>query len=258
MTHDPFGEEAPLVDINEFPKWIIYEDADYLVLNKPGWLVCHPSKNGDLSSLVGASRVYTKLDSLHLVSRLDRETSGIVILAKHKKAASVAQRALEHGLAKKEYFAIMQGAMNFSATVSQPLIEDKNSLVAIKQMCAMRKTTAKKACTYFTPQSVANNYTLCKVRIITGRKHQIRAHAQWLGYPIVGDKIYGPDETLYLDFIEKGFTDEMAKLLPMKRQALHAFKLDLSAAIKDFSFTAPPTADFVEFAEKNSLVIPKS
>lgn len=70
-----FGEQAGLVDMDEFPTWIVYEDDNFLALNKPGWLVCHPSKNGPLSSLVGAAREYLKADVLHLVSRLDRETS---------------------------------------------------------------------------------------------------------------------------------------------------------------------------------------
>ena len=82
-TSDKFGESAGLVDMDEFPSWIIYEDANYLALNKPGWLVCHPSKNGPLSSLVGAARVYTGLEVMHPISRLDRETSGVVVLAKN-------------------------------------------------------------------------------------------------------------------------------------------------------------------------------
>lgn len=256
MSIDYFGKDAPLVDIEEYPQWIIYEDSDYLVLNKPAWLVCHPSKNGELSSLVGASRVYANIDKLHLVSRLDRETSGIVILAKHKKAASIAQRALEDRKAKKYYLTILNGNMFYKASVCQPLVKDKNSLVAIKQMCSTIKGTAKSAHTFFEPISATEKYTLCKVEILTGRKHQIRAHALWLDHYVVGDKIYGPDERLFLDFIENGFTQEMGKVLPMKRQALHAWKLDLSQAVEKLNFTAPPTQDFVDFAQQEGLMLP--
>ena len=85
MSENPerFGESAGLVDMDEFPKWIIYEDSNYLALDKPGWLVCHPSKNGPLSSLVGAARVYLNAEVLHPVCRLDRETSGFVVVAKN-------------------------------------------------------------------------------------------------------------------------------------------------------------------------------
>ena len=86
---------APLVNLNELREWILYEDENVLVLDKPGWLVCHPSKNGPFSSLVGAAKEYLGVDSIHLASRLDRETSGVVLLAKHKKAASHWQKAIE-------------------------------------------------------------------------------------------------------------------------------------------------------------------
>ena len=88
------SEEAPLVDPDQLSEWIIYEDQDLLVFDKPGWLVCHPSKNGPWSSLVGAAKEYLNVDSIHLVSRLDRETSGVVMLAKHRKAASLWQKEL--------------------------------------------------------------------------------------------------------------------------------------------------------------------
>ena len=82
------SKDPPIVDMNEFQSWILYEDDDVLVLDKPGWLVCHPSKNGPLSSLIGASKSYLNTETLHLASRLDRETSGVVLLAKHRKSAS--------------------------------------------------------------------------------------------------------------------------------------------------------------------------
>ena len=127
-----FGETAGLVDMDEFPSWIVYEDENFLVLNKPGWLVCHPSKNGPLSSLVGAARVYLNADILHLVSRLDRETSGVVTLAKNKQTASVAQKAMDsRGLVSKTYLALLEGRLEGCATISQPLADDKNSLFVL-------------------------------------------------------------------------------------------------------------------------------
>ena len=140
--------------MDEFPKWIIYEDSNYLALDKPGWLVCHPSKNGPLSSLVGAARVYLNAEVLHPVSRLDRETSGVVVVAKNHESASKAQKAVsEKGAVKKKYLAFLEGFLDATATVSQPLADDKHSIVAIKTCCAMQKPSAKSACTIFRPIS---------------------------------------------------------------------------------------------------------
>jgi len=254
-----FGEEAPLVDLAEFASWIIYDDENLMAVNKPGWLVCHPSKNGPLSSLVGAAREYTRLDTIHLVSRLDRETSGVVILAKNKQTASILQKAVEDRLVDKTYLAILDGEFFGTAIIAQPLIADDKSAVVIKQQCCMRKTSAKDAVTIFTslrrPQSLSK-YTLAQIKIPTGRKHQIRAHAQWMGHAVAGDKIYGADETLYLDFVEKGFTPQMAKVLPIARQALHAWKLDFSKLLEGMVFTAPHQPDFAEFAAKNDIILP--
>ena len=86
---NPYGETAPLVDLDRFVDWIIREDDDLLVLNKPGWLVCHPSKNGPFSSLVGVVREYTGIDKPHLISRLDRETSGLVLFALNKVVSNL-------------------------------------------------------------------------------------------------------------------------------------------------------------------------
>ncbi len=255
-----FGETAGLVDMDEFPSWIVYEDENFLVLNKPGWLVCHPSKNGPLSSLVGAARVYLNADILHLVSRLDRETSGVVTLAKNKQTASVAQKAMDsRGLVSKTYLALLEGRLEGCATISQPLADDKNSLVAIKTCCAVQKPSAKTAVTFFTPISYSQrggDYTLAKVKILTGRKHQIRAHAQWMNHCVVADKLYGCDETLYLDFAEKGFTPEMAKVLPMKRQALHAYEMDFSKVFENTIFRAPLPNDFLDFMKEKEIDLP--
>lgn len=260
---EEFGETAGLVDMSVFPQWIIFEDDDLLVLNKPEWLVCHPSKNGPLSSLVGAAREYLGADILHLVSRLDRETSGVVVLAKNKSAASAAQKAVDgKGCVKKKYIALLEGELEGTITISQPLADDKKSLVAIKTCCAIQKPSAKSALTIFNPVSISQSpdfpaATLAEVEIITGRKHQIRAHAQWMGHCVVADKIYGHDETLYLDFIDNGFTPDMAKVLPMKRQALHAYSMDFSKVFSpSHVFVAPLPADFKEFMASREIPIP--
>ena len=103
------GKNSPLIDPNSFPNWIIYEDEHILVLDKPGWLVCHPSKNGPWSSLVGAAKEYLGVESIHLASRLDRETSGVVLLAKHRGAASRWQKGIEKKTVRRSYLTILEG-----------------------------------------------------------------------------------------------------------------------------------------------------
>ncbi len=263
INPEDFGETAALVDPAEFPSWIIYEDDNFLALNKPGWLVCHPSKNGPYSSLAGAAREYLKTDLLHLVNRLDRETSGVVVLAKNKQTASMAQKAMnDKTLVGKTYLAILEGEVDAEYTVSQPLCDDKKSPVVIKTRCAVEKLSARKAFTVFTPLAKSQNpnfppATLVGVKILTGRKHQIRAHAQWIGHSVVGDKIYGADERLYLEFIDNGVTDEMLKTLQMRRQALHAYRMDFSKVIPNMVFTAPIKRDFANFLESRKIELPE-
>lgn len=258
---DLFGPTPPLVDMGDFPGWIIYEDRGFLVVNKPGWLVCHPSKNGPLSSLAGAAKQYLKTNTVRLVGRLDRETSGIVVFAKNRDIASAAQKALQRGgLISKKYIAILKGKMEGTHAISQPLADDGKSAVAVKTCCAAQNPASKEAFSLFTPLAYSaegpyESCTLAKVEIKTGRKHQIRAHAQWIGHGIVGDKLYGPDESFYLKFIYGGFTREMASILQMKRQALHSYESDFSPVFPGIpKFKAPLHQDMLEFMESRGIV----
>lgn len=249
IEQDPFGEDAPLIQLEELKKWIIFEDERLLVVNKPGWVVCHPSKNGPLSSLVGACRLHTGLECLHLVSRLDRETSGVVLLAKDKGMARICQMSMEFRKVKKFYRVLLTGELREEIYVDQPLAKDINSLVHAK-VCVRVDRTAQEAQTTFRPLEVKHGYTLCEVELHTGRKHQIRAHAEWLKFPVVGDKIYGGDAELFLEFIEKGWTERLASRLLMKRQAIHASRLEfLHEEFKEV-FCADLPEDMEEFCSR--------
>ena len=240
------SKEPELIDLEELKSWIIQEDEDLLVFNKPGWVVCHPSKNGPFSSLVGAAKEYLGIDKLHLVSRLDRETSGIVILAKHKKAASKFQKAFENRSVKKTYLAILVGELAAPIEVDQPLARDLESPVYVKQT-VRKSNSSKNARTFFEPIVAKNGCTLAKITPHTGRKHQIRAHAQFLNHCVLGDKIYGPDAHLFLEFIETGWTEKLAQQLIFPRQALHAHQLVFEFEDGDISFEAPLLADMESF-----------
>lgn len=247
--NDPFGEEAPLVDLNDFPGWIVQEDDNLLIINKPGWLVCHPSKNGPLSSLVGVVREYTGAAKLHLVARLDRETSGLIIFAKRPSVARKFQMAIQNRIVKKTYLALMEGEMTAPVHVDRSIARRRGGPVMVKSEVSEDRT-AQSAVTDFHPLLAKNGLTLCRVEPQTGRKHQIRVHAEHLGHRIIGDKIYGPDETLYIEFIEQGWTQRLAASLPIQRQALHCYEYDFQFPEGSIHFTAPLAADMAAYCEQ--------
>ncbi|MGB0370017.1 MAG: RluA family pseudouridine synthase [Opitutales bacterium] len=248
------GETAPLVNPEELETWILHEDERILVLNKPGWLVCHPSKNGPWSSLVGALREARNLDQVHLVARLDRETSGLVILAKDSGMSSILQTAMAKRVVKKHYHAILEGTLPVGIgerhTVDIPLVNDRKSLVHVK--CKAQKgQQGSKAISHFTPIEEATGHTLVHVNIETGRKHQIRAHAEWLENRVVGDKIYGPDALWFIKFTETGWTPEMAEALTHPRQALHCSRMTFNLEGQDpLEFSAPFPSDYLGLLSK--------
>ena len=249
LSYPAFGREPDLIDLDAFKGWIIYEDGHLLVIDKPGWVVCHPSKHGPLSSLVGAAKVYTELEVLHLVSRLDRETSGVVVIAKHRKAARELQMALQERRVEKSYLAILVGTLTEPVDVDAPLAKDVDSPVAAR-VTVRASRTARKAHSRFELITFNEKFSLVRVRPVTGRKHQIRAHALHLGHPLVGDKIYGPDDTLFLEFIEHGWTARLGQHLAMRRQALHAERVCFGNGLE---FKTPIAWDMQQFCEAHGL-----
>ena len=241
-----------MITPEELPGWIIYEDARLLVIAKPGDVVCHPSKAGPWSSLVGAAREYTQRPVMHLVFRLDRETSGVIVLAKDPKMASRLQTAMQERKVGKAYEAVLTGTLAGPVTVNQPLGDDTASPVFMKS--AVREG-GQAAVTHFTPVASRDGFTYTRVVTETGRKHQIRAHAQWLGHSLVGDKIYGPDARLYLEFIDTGWTDALAAKLFLPRQALHCAAIDLRPAGLEHVFTAPLPEDLRAFCAAHGISV---
>jgi 23S rRNA pseudouridine1911/1915/1917 synthase len=239
-----------LIAPEELRSWIVHEDEFLLVVNKPGDVVCHPSKAGPWSSLVGAAREHTGLPTMHLVFRLDRETSGVVVLAKGPATASRLQKAMQRRQVGKIYLAIMTGELPGPVTVDQPLGDDTGSPVFLKSMV---RPDGQHAVSHFTPLATAGGFTLAQVVTETGRKHQIRAHAQWLGHSLVGDKIYGPDARLFLEFIDQGWTPALAERLLLPRQALHCAVIDLQPAQWPQVFKAPLPEDLRVFCAAKGL-----
>lgn len=241
---------ARIVSPEELRSWVVHEDERLFVVNKPGDVVCHPSKHGPWSSLVGASRELLGLGTIHLVFRLDRETSGVVVMAKEPRMASRLQTAMQDRKVAKAYVAILTGEVREAVRVNQPLGDDTSSPVFMKSAV---RPDGQASVTCFEPVSTGGGFTLARVTTETGRKHQIRAHAQWLGHSLVGDKIYGPDARLYLDFIDGGWTPALERRLLLARQALHCAQIDLRPAGMPSVFAAPLPADMAAFCVTHGL-----
>lgn len=241
----PAIESGWMITREELEQWILHEDDRLLVVNKPALVVCHPSKNGPWSSLVGACREYTGCERLHMPSRLDRETSGVVVFAKDREMGSLLQQAIQNRKVHKHYLAILTGVLAEAVTVEQPIGFSGAGPVRIRQWV---RSDGAPAITHFRPVATGKQFTLAEVRPETGRMHQIRVHAAWLGHPLVGDKMYGADERLFLEFIETGWSEALADRLLLNRQALHARRLEFDVPFATpLAFDAPLAPDLEEF-----------
>lgn len=253
----PWPRRPRLVNVRriapeELDSWIIHNDDQVIVVNKPGDVICHPSKDGPWSSLAGAVRERFGLAAAHLVSRLDRETSGVVVFAKNPEVAGRLQTAIQRRLVGKTYLAIMTGELRGPVTVDQPLGDDESSPVYFK---AGVRPDGQAAVTHFTPLAAGNGFTLARVVTGTGRMHQIRAHAQWLGHSLVGDKVYGPDARCYLDFLDNAWTPALEEKLLLPRQALHCAGIDMREAGLERVFSAPLPDDLRAFCRARGILL---
>lgn len=234
---------------------VVHEDADLLVINKPAGLVCHPTKGDEYSSLIGRIRLHLNGSAKpHLIHRLDRETSGIVLAAKNPEAAGELGKIWQARAVQKEYLALVHG----HPTEAHGLIEagigpDEHSETHIKDCVRADGTPAQTE--YWCEkkfQHDGKDYSLLRVQPRTGRKHQIRIHLQHIGHAIVGDKIYGGDEQLYLAFIKDALTEEQRARLILPHQALHARSLSFTFRGEARTFCAEPEGWFMDFVNGGS------
>jgi 23S rRNA pseudouridine1911/1915/1917 synthase len=202
------------------PPQVLFEDEDLLVVDKPGGMVCHSAQRPEYGSLVEWLREYG-VTTPRMINRLDRETSGLIVIAKNERAAKILGKAVLRREIEKQYLAICWG--EFAAeqgVIDQPIAVSQTSVVYTKRV--VNAADGKPSVTGYAIEKRLRDFTVVRLTPRTGRAHQLRVHMAWLGHPIVGDKIYGPDETLYLQFIEKGVTNEMLDKLLLPRHALHA------------------------------------
>jgi len=233
---------------------LVAETPDYAVVDKPPFLLVHPTKPNGPRTLWSELRQLLAFEletggQISIINRLDRETSGLVLVAKTAAAARRFGLLMQQNRIAKEYRAVVWGWPAWEhIVIDQPLDRLGKygpSTIWLKQGITPNGSPAHTE--FFVEQRFnhgGSKFSVIRVVPRTGRTHQIRVHLAETGYPIVGDKIYGPNEQLYLEFIETGWTPRLANELLLPRHALHASKLFVPG---EGSWESPLPKDLSQF-----------
>ena len=214
------------LDIKEedIPLDIVYEDDDVLVINKKSGMVVHPAPGNTSGTLVNALMHYSKLSSINgdfrpgIVHRIDKDTSGLLLVAKNDKAHLFLEDELKEHKINRTYIALVSGVIKHdTGEIDAPIGRDKND----RKKMAVTSTNSKEAITHFKVLERYKNTCLVECKLETGRTHQIRVHMKYIGHPIVNDPMYS-----------------RGKNIDNYGQMLHA---------KSISFTHPTTKERMTF-----------
>ena len=225
---------------------VLYEDDSILAIDKPPGLPVHPTARYHRNTLTALLREKYGEDRPILAHRIDSETSGVLILAKTKTAERILKKRFADRKVQKKYLALVFGCPEPpDGRVEVPLGVDPAGVVKVKM--AGREDGLPALTEYRTLERLADAAVLeCLPR--TGRQHQIRAHLSLIGHPIIGDKMYGPDPALFLDYIDNGPTDEILKRAGARRHYLHAAAISFAHPVTDapFSIECPLPQDMTD------------
>jgi RluA family pseudouridine synthase len=208
---------------------ILFEDDDVLVVDKPGNLPVHPAGKFLFNTLLmhlrreRASWV-EKGNDFFLIHRLDRETSGVLLLAKNSATAGLLVKQFRERKTEKKYYAIATGHLPQSEMVVDADIGSaQGSEIRLKMAAYPKGTSEMDALTIFRVAERGRDCDLVDCELKTGRQHQIRVHLEYIGHPVVGDKLYGQRDEVFLNFIHKRrLTEEDQRRFVIDRHALHS------------------------------------
>ena len=212
------------------PLDILYEDEDILVLNKPADMPVHPSIGNYTNTLANAAAFYfqqkNELCPFRCINRLDRDTSGSLILAKNALSAAILSAQMRNREIRRTYLAVVCGVTPPSGTVSAPIGRVSDSVI----QRPVDPEHGESAVTHYERLAVRNDHSLLEIHLETGRTHQIRVHMGYIGHPLPADYLYHP---VYDHF---------------KRQPLHSFQLNFRHPLtgKNLCFTAPVPKDMAQ------------
>ena len=233
---DAVAEDIPLA--------VLYADADVLVVDKPAGLVVHPGAGNARGTLVNALLHYdaalANLPRAGIVHRLDKDTSGLMVVARSLRAHASLIEQLSSRAVHRQYVAVVQGPMVAGNTVDAPI--DRHPRDRIR-MAVAKEGAGREAITHYRVREKFRAHTLVECRLETGRTHQIRVHMAYVKHPLVGDPLYGGSFKL-----PKAATEELvAALRGFRRQALHAEKLSFVHPVsgETLAFESPLPADMV-------------
>ena len=205
------------------PLNIVYEDEDLLVINKPAGMPIHPSQGNHDNTLANALCYYFKEKNIpftyRCINRLDRDTTGLLIVAKHMYSASLLSNMVAKRQIHREYLALATGKVPEKGIITAPIARKEDSTIER----VVDEKRGEFARTNFKCLEYKNGYSLVSLILDTGRTHQIRVHMKYLGHPLPGDFLYNPDYSL------------------IKRQALHSYRLSFLHPItmEELDFKAP-------------------
>ena len=239
------------------PLPVLYEDPHLLVIDKPPLVTVHPTARYHQNTVIKRLKADRPGEFLALIHRLDRETSGILLIARSLEAERAFKRKLEERSrsslgdassgVEKIYLALTHGVPE-SGLLDVPMEPDLDNSLRVKMRIAA-PGTGLEARTTLTVRETRAGYAWVECALHTGRQHQIRLHLAHLGCPVVGDKLYGPDERLLARAADDELSEEDLALLELPHHALHAHVYRMTHAItgEPLAVTAPMPRDLVDF-----------
>jgi 23S rRNA pseudouridine1911/1915/1917 synthase len=230
---------------------VIHRDEHLLVVDKPAGLPVHASAKFYFNTLTRVLAEKFPGEPLQIAHRLDRETSGVFVVARGREAASRLKTAFARKQARKTYLAVVRGVPAWrdgevhEIAVPLGLTDDPDAL----DVRMVARADAPPALTRVSIVERRRRHALVRCEPVTGRQHQIRAHLAEVGHPIAGDKIYGQDDALFREYCARGLTPELLARLELPRHALHAASIEIAhpATGELRRFESPLPADLVAF-----------